>query len=367
MIRRKGLAVFALLAFMPASSVPQDKKPLVDPVKLTFPLVEIGSLDIDGHIVGQPRARDGIIYFAAREGYLTAVVAQSRAVLWRFKTDHAVSSSPELAGETALLRDDGGVLYVVGPPGKAILKKRLDAVVTTAIRIIEGGALLGTAAGEVLALDLDGNQVWEYRPSAPDAKITAGPVPVYDREGWGDHILFGRSDGRLMAVSGKGKPTWEFQAGGAIEADPVQAGARIYFGDSDRMFYCLDAGTGKVKWRRRLQGAPLYPAVIRGGSIAVAASNSVVYRLARRGGSILSWEAIPSRMVYELGAAGSLVLVSSASPIITALDLRTGKRAGQVEAPDPLVAGAVWSSPYVVLFVEDEDSGRQRMVFLRSR
>ncbi len=117
--------------------------------------------------------------------------------------------------------------------------------------------------------------------------------------------------------------------------------------------------------------APGAPLSIRpssaGNTVAVAASNSVVYLLSRQGGSILSWEAIPSRVVFEPAAAGPLALVSSASPAVMALDLRTGKRAGQYEASGPLVAGAVWSSPYVVLFVEDEASGRQKIVFLRSR
>ena len=62
-----------------------------------------------------------------------------------------------------------------------------------------------------------------------------------------------------------------------------------------------------------------------GGIVAVPAPNSVVYRLARRGGSILSWEAIPSRVVYEPAAAGPIVLVSSASPTVTAIDLRDRK------------------------------------------
>ena len=170
-----------------------------------------------------------------------------------------------------------------------------------------------------------------------------------------------------MALSAKGAPLGNSGQRERSTQTPPLAGGRVYFGDAERMFYCLDVATGKVKWRRRLQGAALHPAVIRGNTVAVAASNSVVYLLSREGGSILSWEAVPSRVVYELAAAGPLALVSSASPTVTALDLRTGKRAGQYEAPGPLVAGAVWSPPYVVLFVEDEASGRQKIVFLRSR
>jgi outer membrane protein assembly factor BamB len=172
---------------------------------------------------------------------------------------------------------------------------------------------------------------------------------------------------RLRAFDAGNTLVWEFAADGAIAADPIVSSGRVYFGTENRRFYCLKAATGKVKWSRRLQGAPLHPAVIGGGTVVVAASNSVVYFLSARGGSILSWETVPSRIVYGLAAAGPLVLVSSAAPDVTALEIKTGKRVGQYLASGPLVAGAVWSPPYVVIFEEDAESGRQRIVFLRSR
>ena len=276
---------FVSLGLILSSCAAAPEKLLIDPFPLRFPLVETGTLEIDGHIAGQPRARDGIVYYATKEGDLTAVVARSRSILWRRPVDGA---DPDSIGQA------GSPVDAAGP-----------------------------------ALKIEGS--------------------------------------RLQAIDGTDRILWEFAAEGTISVEPVTRDGRVYFGDSDRMFYCLDAATGIVKWRRRLQGAPLHPALIRGGTVAVAASNSVVYRLARRGGSVLSWEAVPSRVVYELAVAGPFAFVSSASPTLTALDLRTGKRAGQYEAPGPLVAGAVWSAPYVVLFVEDEESGRQRMVFLRSR
>ena len=364
MDKLRTVGILAALGLTLAACAAQANKPLIDPFPLRFPLIEAGTLEIDGHVVGQPRVRDGIVYVSTREGYLTTIVASARTVLWRFKTDHLLSTSPVIVGDTVLLRDDGDMNYVL-TGGKANASKyELDLGIraTTPIRIIEGGYVFGTADGRIISL-----QAWEFRPAGPAAEVTRGPVPVWGRDGWPLSVLFGRSDGRFMAVSAKGKPQWEFQAEGAIQADPALARGRVYFGDSERMFYCLDAASGKVRWRRRLQGAPLHPALIRGNTVAVAASNSVVYLLSRKGGSILSWEAVPSRVVYEPAAAGPLALISSASPSIVALDLRTGKRAGQYKASGSLVAGAVWSSPFVVLFVEDEASGRQKIVFLRSR
>lgn len=342
-------------------------RPLVDPFPLHFPLVEAGTLPIDGHVVGQPRARDGIIYYATREGYITAVVASSRGVLWRFKADHSISSSIELAGDFVLFHDDGGVIYGIVRPGRAILKKKLDAVVTTSIRIIEGGLVLGTADGKFLTSEPDGNNAGEHKLPEPNAEITAGPVPVYGQEGGLEHTLFGRSDGRLVAVGPKGQPVWEFEARGAITADPAVAGGRVCFGTSDRMFYCLDAMNGKRKWSRHLQGGPVGNILVKGHRIVVAASNSVVYTLTAKGGSILSWEAVPSRIIHEMTMAGPLVLVTSASRTLAAFDPSTGKRAGQYEASGTLAAGALWVPPFVVLFEESAEPGRQRIVFLRSQ
>ena len=276
--RRAAIVLFGLaLAACPTTAA---RRPLVNPFPLRFPLSEAGTLEIAGHVVGQPRARDGIVVFATREGLLTAVVVPARRVLWS--------------------------------------------------RSVEGASL---DAGE--AAD----------PGSPALRVE-GPV--------------------LRATDAGGRMLWEFTAEGPIAAAPALGHRSVFFGTAGRMFYALNAATGKVKWRRRLQGAPAHPAVVAAGRLAVAASNSVVYRLSRRGGSILSWQAVPSRVVYEPAAAGPFVLISSASPTVTALDMRSGTNAGQYEAPGPLVTGAVWSPPFVVLFVEDEASGRQKIVFLRS-
>jgi outer membrane protein assembly factor BamB len=298
--RRRSAAPVALTALAVAAVAAcagPAMKPLVDPFPLRFPLIEAGSLEIPGRVVGQPRVQDGIYRCIDSEGYLTEVVISSQAVLSRYKA-------------------------------------------------IENGG--------PRSLPIEG-------------QVTAGPVLVRDADGGLKGTLAGYSDGLLVAGDDKGRPLWEFQAAGAIPADPVVAGGRVYFGDAERMFYGLSLATGKLIWKRRLQGAPLHPAVVIGRRLAVAASNSVVYILSVKGGSILSWESVPSRVVHELAPAGSAVLVSSASPMVVALDPKSGKRAGQYEAPGPLVAGAVWSPPYVVLAVEDPDTGGQRLVFLRSR
>jgi outer membrane protein assembly factor BamB len=283
-VRSARSAVLAAAVLSTMACAATAKKPLVDPFPLRFPLVEAGTLEIDGRVVGQPWARDGIAHFATDDGFVTAAVVPSRSVLWR-------RSRQEVAG------------------------------------------------------------------SLSDRPVQEGPKP-----------LTFRTDGNLLQALDAGNTlVWEFAADAPIAAEPTVASGRVFFGTENRRFYCLKAATGKVKGRRRLQGAPLHAPVVRGGVVAVPVANSVVYFLSRRGGSILSWQAVPSRIIYPLAVAGPTLLVSSASPDVLGIDIATGRTVGRHSASGLLAAGAVWSPPYVVLFIEDPETGRQRLVFLRSR
>jgi len=359
--RRVAVLAAAVLA-VTACSATADR-PLVDPFRLALPLVEAGSFEIDGQVAGRPAARDGIVYHATRDGSLTAVVVRSQSVLWRFRAGHTLSRGPELGEGRVVLLDDSGALYVLGRDGVPVLTKQIEGKVTTAVREKEGRVYFGTADGAIATLDIASGRTpaWDFRDPSSDAAVTAGPVFA------GDLVLFGRSDGKLLAFGPSGELVWQRQVEGAIRADPAFDRGRIFFGTEDRVFYRLKASNGKKVWSRRLQGAPLGPALVVGGKLAVPASNSVVYVLAARGGSILSWQAVASRIVYGLCSAGSVILISSAGPDLLLLDLPSGETLGKYVASGALVAGALWDSSRVVLVEEDPVTGRQRLAFLGSR
>jgi len=234
--------------------------------------------------------------------------------------------------------------------------------VTTAVRERAGRIYFGTEDGRIQAWDVGAKAgdgpVWTYEGSAP---VAAGPVFA------GELVLFGTSDGRLLALDGSGTLAWDFAARGPVTADPAVAGDCVYFGTGEMSFFCLDARTGKKRWSRRLQGAPLHPALVHGSRVAVAASNSVVYVLSRRGGSILSWQIVGSRIVHEPAAAGPVLLFASSGRGIAAHDLKAGRRIGEHLSSGQWVAGPVWVPPFVVGFEEDEVSGRQHLVIFEHR
>jgi outer membrane protein assembly factor BamB len=360
MSRSQKFAACAFVISALISCAAAAKKPLVDPFPLRFPLVEAARIAIDGHIAGQPRMRDGILYYATREGWLTAFVVPSRAVLWRFRADHPVSAGPDLGEEHIFLRDGGGALYVLGRDGTLVKKRPPEGPIATRVGERSGLIVFASPAGVIKGFrgsDIsDGRPLWEFQPPAA---VTAGPVftdlPL---------VLFGDASGRLQAFDLAGKPVWTFAGRGAVTAEPAVFGGRVYFGTDARMFYCLDAKKGRKKWSRRLQGAPTQPAWVSGRRVVVAASNSVVYFLSRRGGSIVSWEPVASRLLHEPADAPPFVLVTSAAPGLKALDRLTGVKAEEGPTAGLVAAGAVWSPPFVILFEEDPESGEQALVLL---
>jgi len=360
MVRPEKLAVVAVIGLTLAACAAKGGKTLIDPFPLRFPLVEAAGLDIEGAVVGQPVAGEGVVYYATDDGHLTAAVVPGCDILWRFDAGRPFSSGPELGQDHIAICDAGGTLYLLDRRGSLVFKSDLGPDLTTAVRESRGMLFFGARDGRIAMLDpaAGGRVVWESRLDAP---VCAGPGFA------GDLVLFGTGDGRLLAVDRSGMTVWVFSADGPVSAEVAVDANRLFFGTENRRFYCLNVKKGKTVWSRRLQGAPVHPAVVRDGTLAFPASNSVVYVLSRRGGSILSWETVPSRILFPLSFTAPSVLVSSVDANIVAFDISAGRRMGQHLAPGPLVAGALWVPPFTVAFIEGLETGRHRMVVLRSR
>src|SRR4030042_1199547 len=215
MNKLKLFGVLPILGVAAISCAVPRKGPLVDPSAVRFPLVEAGRVGAEGTVVGQPRAGEGIVYFATREGFLTAVVVPARQVFWKFKAEQAVSVSPELGENHILLRDDGNVIYVLDFRGSLVLKTSINEAVTSPVRENKGSIYFGTASGKVISLDLSDNgaRSWEYQAAAA---VTAGPVVARDM------IIFGAAYGKLMALDRSGKLVWEFADKGTLTPDPAE-------------------------------------------------------------------------------------------------------------------------------------------------
>jgi outer membrane protein assembly factor BamB len=132
--------------------------------------------------------------------------------------------------------------------GRDAFRLQLEGTILGGATVLETGAIVvGTTAGQVVALDREGRQLW--------TSTATGPVSSTPAEGLDGNVYVSSDDGRLTALDPEtGAVRWRVQTGGPFRASPIiDTAGRIYIGSQDRFVYCIDPD-GSVRWQHRLGG-----------------------------------------------------------------------------------------------------------------
>ena len=123
-------------------------------------------------------------------------------LLWKFKTDGGIESSPVVSG---------------------------------------GNVYFGSKDSSVYCLDgVTGEEVWRF-PTKNDVRST----PLVK----GGRVLVGSTDGNMYSLNGAyGTEQWAFETGGGIISSPKFYKDKLYFGSDDGNIYCIDYERGSLIW-----------------------------------------------------------------------------------------------------------------------
>ena len=131
-------------------------------------------------------------------------------------------------------------------------------------------------------------------------------------------------------------PRWVRRTPDVVTASPAVVGDVLYDGDWAGDFYALDAATGRVIWRRRLDDGSTVsygritasPAVASfgGTEVVLAASGATLYALAAASGRVLAAVSLDPRSAAERSApgAGSVPVEIESSPAVSGGDVFVG-------------------------------------------
>jgi len=226
-----------------------------------------------------PAVADGTVYVAAGDGKLYALNAATGILSWAYDTRSTIQSSPTIVD---------GIVYFGSGDGRlwAIDTRTHDTVATW-----KGGVKLtdeiagapAVANGMVYALTLDqvlhavGTATGKERYSQRLPGTVLRQSPIVSGE-----YVFVANGGNINCFLGRNlTQKWFVPLPGDLATAPAISDQAVYAITTDSTVFCLDARTGRLKWKsqKRLPFEISAPPVIVGSTLVVAANEGAVYLL----------------------------------------------------------------------------------------
>ena len=174
--------------------------------------------------------------------------------------------------------------------------------------IVDDLILIGTdqscdpeGIGHVYAFERDSGKVrWKYRSTS---------VPT-DIGQLGSNLYFGSFHDNLSAIDFRTQQLkWSFSLGTSnpncdLPRSPVTYKNSVLIAGLDGTVYSLEAGTGRVRWRRNLSAAPSTWIATRESNLYVGTADNKIYRINAENGDVVGHAATDAKPFGKLAFVG---------------------------------------------------------------
>ncbi len=310
----------------------------------------VGSLRAEDPVAGAPVTLGTGDWPLARgdaqsSGAISQTLPSDLSVLWEFKANEAIETTPVIADGRIFAADVMGKVYAINfDDGKEIWSRDYDTgfLASPSVRELPLRALpssdeassnadstsgsivvVGDVEGNLYALDPStGTERWKQ---STDGEIN-GSAAFFD-----DKVLVTSQDGKLYAFAiTDGTPVWTYQTDDQIRCNPTIAGSQTFLGGCDGSLHRVDLNTGKVIGEPMPLGGPTgSTAAVVGDKAFVPIMDGAVLALDWKAGKELWRYEDPDRPQEYRGSAAvtdSLVIVTSRNKFVDAISIETGQQ-----------------------------------------
>jgi len=218
----------------------------------------------------------------------------------------------ELTGATA-----------AAPPAALTLRWTYEAgdAVGSSAAIVDGAVYVGSAKGELLAIDLEtGKLRWKYSTGQDNSIESSSPAV-----GSGA-VYVGDLAGTVHAVSTHdGHRLWTFKTDSEVKSSAVVAGDLVLIGSYDTHLYALDGRTGKLRWKLQTDGPVHATPAVQNGVIYLAGCDERFRAVRLTDGKILFEIPLGAYVGASTVIAGDRAYVGTFNAEVFALDVRARK------------------------------------------
>ncbi len=315
-------------------------------------------------------------------------------LIWRFKTNGPVKSSPAIVGGRVFVGSSDANVYSIDiKDGRKIWSYKTDAAVEASPCVIAGDVYVGSQGGFLYALDANTSSLkWKYKTggeipgaanwtTSPDGRLLRIIVGSYDdklhcvdattgREVWTyasenyingspaidvNKAVFGGCDAMIHIVGlDDGKMLGKIDGGSYIAASAAIDNGQVYCGNYGNIFFRADIGQGKVVWEFKQSEQPYFASPAIGEKVVVVGSRDEhIYCLDRNNGGFI-WKfrtlgAVDSSAVI----CGDKVIACSTDGRIYMLSLADGSMLWSYQIGQAIISSPAIAQSVVVVGCDD--------------
>ncbi len=195
----------------------------------------------DGGIVSKPAIYENKLYFGSTDQYVHAISCRNGKKVWVQSTDGAIYSSPVIAEGHLFIGSDDEHLHVLNlMAGREAWSVNLGSRIRSSPLVENELVYIGCEDGEIQCYDFSGNIKWR---TVAKRAVTGSP------HFYNNVIYITSLDGVLYAIDAKsGWIIWRFRMESGSICTPTTNENHIYVGSTDNTFYCVSIKSTKKIW-----------------------------------------------------------------------------------------------------------------------
>ena len=242
----------------------------------------VWSYKTDGEIVSSPACSDGTVFFGSDDHHLYALDIQTGELKWRFRADGPIDSSPAVAGGVVCFAGNAVMICVDAGSGKERWHRKIKASPPPS-PAISGGLIYWGGFDSILhASDLaSGDERWQFH-----TKDIIDCMPAVADE----VVYLGSYDKHMYAIGAtSGELLWQVKTAGPIDSPPAISTDKVYFGSQDKNLHAVSKETGAPLWTFPTAGAVSSRPVLAGELVIFGSYDNYLYALDAASG-VQKWD-----------------------------------------------------------------------------
>ena len=258
----------------------------------------------DGAVVSSPAVVDGKVYVGSADGYVYSLNANTGELIWKHFTGAWTTSPTVVDGKVFIGSLNPGFLFYCldAATGDSVwdLEPQGNNVISANAVVINDRVFVGEASipGVIDAVDENsGAIIWQYQLRLPVSSSAAFA---------NDKIFVGSTDNNIYSLNTDGSLVWKYETGGAIASSAAIADNKVFIGSNDKNVYSVDAANGGIVWKYETGGAVKSSPAIANGNLYVGSDDGYIYCFGASTGIFLTVESYAVILIIII----ALVLIS---------------------------------------------------------